>query len=116
MCFFCSVAFGCNTGVIFKGTITKRTSQEYYLKFMYMDGIDSHILSLKSGDVLDVHLKKEEGIISVIIGIEGEDYIYKTDDGGNMDFKLNIEKEGNYKITISSKKAKGMIDIKKANS
>lgn len=113
----CGLLIACNNAkVVFKGAVANKTKEEYYLKFNYMDGRDSHNLLLQSGDVLDVHLEKEEGVISVLIGIEGEDYIYKTDDGGNMDFKLNIEKVGEYKITINSKKAKGVIDIKKVNS
>lgn len=114
---FCCLSFGCNaSGVVFKGATSTKTSQAYYLKFEYMDGTDSHALSLKSGDVLDVRFEKEEGVFSVVIGIDGEDYAYKTDDGGNMNFKLNIVKDGKYKITVTSKKAKGVIDIKKVKS
>lgn len=113
----CAFLFACTyTGVLYKGAVLERTPQELYLKFNYMDGTDSHTLSLKSGDVLSVHFEKEEGDFSVIIGIKGEDYIYKTDDGGNMDFKLNVEKTGNYEIVINSKKAKGVIAVKRINS
>lgn len=114
---FCVLLAGCNfNSFSFIGKTSKKTAQEYYLKFEYMDGTDGHSLSLKSGDDLDVHLEKAEGVISVVIGIVGQDYIYKTDDGGNMDFKLNIEKDGKYRITVNSKKAKGMVSVKVAKS
>lgn len=100
-------------GTIKRGAYRTQSSSKYYLKFEYMDGTDTHCLKLEKGDRLEVKLEKSEGVIAVQIGIEGENPIYRTSDGGNMEFFLEIEKSGDYLILVEARDAKGTIDISK---
>lgn len=84
----------------------------YEMEFTRMQGEDSHTIYLSSGDKLEVTTRKISGKYSIIIENMGEE-IYKSNNVEDMNFVLNITKEGNYTIHVKAQKAQGSLIIKK---
>lgn len=83
----------------------------YTLEFSEMNQEDSHTLDLHEGDTLSIDYSIDRGNVDLSVGILEEDTIYKGNDIDSAVFDLVIPKDGNYKITVSSKHASGFINI-----
>ncbi len=95
----------------FTGSRTKNPDA-YIMKFDNMRGDDSHTLSLKEGDRLDVHIKRDVGHFGVVIGMSGEEPIYEGSGAEDMDFVLGVPKSGDYIINVSARQAKGEFTVR----
>ncbi len=91
----------------------------FAMQFERMNMTDSETVSLAEGDALRVSWQIESGQIDVVIGMEGEEAVYRANDrsaGNEADFYVEIPKTGSYKITVSAWEAKGRIEFLKTKS
>ena len=80
----------------------------YLLDIERMQGTDSHTLSLRAGDTLQV----EEGALSLDILSPDGVSIYSGNGKGASDFTVNITESGAYTIAVEAQRAKGMLHIR----
>ncbi len=83
----------------------------YLLTFAYMNADDAHTMKLEAGDRLSVAYEISKGEIDVVIGIEGEDPIYRGNRIATGDFYIEAPRTGNYTISIHAEKAQGTMNF-----
>ena len=84
----------------------------YIAEFERMDGSDSHVLTLKKGDVLDVRITVDSGSLRLTIA-GGNSILYAGNGTAASDFTLNIPSDGKYTVTLDARHAAGMVRITK---
>ena len=88
----------------------------FALHFDRMNMTDSETMALAQGDALHVSWQIESGHVDIVIGMEGEDEVYRADDrhaGEEADFDVEIPQTGSYAITVTAREAKGEIEFLK---
>ncbi len=88
----------------------------FALRFERMNKTDSETMTLAEGDALRVSWQIESGQMDVVIGMEGEEAIYRANDrsaGDEADFYVKIPETGPYTITVTAREAKGKIEFLK---
>ena len=91
----------------------------YNLRFDRMNAADSETMALAEGDALHVSWQIESGHVDIVIGMEGEEAVYRADDrpaGDKADFYVEIPQTGSYTITVSARKAKGRVEFMKTDN
>ena len=108
------IAFLAFSRNVFEGNKIK-TSDEYALYIVDMNGRDAHKMNLKEGDVLYVYFRKESGELSLSIKDESGENVYTG--GGTVvnEFTIDIKRTDEYLFEVEAKKAKGAISIRKNN-
>ena len=90
----------------------EKSSDGYVAEFERMTGSDSHILTLKKGDVLSVCFKADSGSLRLTIAC-GNSVLYAGNGTAASDFTLNIPFDGNYTVTLDARHAAGIVRITK---
>lgn len=67
--------------------------------------------SLKEGDTITVAMDVIKGEFTICIGIKGEEPVYTGKGITCGDFQVNIPKTGDYKISVTGKKAEGSVSF-----
>ena len=91
----------------------------FALQFERMNKTDSETMALAEGDALRVSWQVESGQMDIVIGMEGEEAVYRANDrsaGDEADFCVDILRAGSYTITVSAREAKGRIEFLKTKS
>ncbi|MBR5110897.1 MAG: hypothetical protein IK099_11960 [Clostridia bacterium] len=91
----------------------------FTLRFERMNRTDSETMALAEGDALHVSWQIESGHVDIVIGMEGEEAVYRANDrpaGDKADFYVEIPQAGSYTVTVSAREAKGRIDFLKTKS
>lgn len=101
-----AIAFFINDTPTYEGQ-REKNPESYILKFEKMNGEDHHYLDMTRGKAIAVHLEKISGSFSLVIGIDGAEPIYKSDNVESGDFDLPITQPGRYRVVIKAKHAKG---------
>lgn len=86
----------------------------YTLEIEQMNGIDRHTMSLSAGDVLEVRFVAEKGSLTLEIEAEDGTKLYSGNGTELSDFTLDVDKVGDYTITVKAKNAKGEISVRLA--
>lgn len=92
----------------FQGSLVKNPD-EFRLDIRRMNGIDSHVLTLKTSDTLRVHFKTDSGRMKLeILAPDGSSLYSGNSDGTNgSDFDLNLPADGDYQINVTGERASG---------
>lgn len=100
-----------NSGARFNGS-SLLNPDEIALDYSILNGGFTHTMRLQSGDVLDVALQVDEGILG--IAIEGSDGtpLYQNDNLDTSQFHLEISQTDSYQVTITGSNTKGSIHLK----
>lgn len=102
---------GC--GIIdFSGSRTENESQ-FLMDYRMFNTTDSQILELEKGDYIYGEIEKKSGKLSVIIQKNGEEPIWESKNMPTGSFRLEIEEDGEYRITVKGERAKGRVCFKK---
>lgn len=91
----------------------------FALQFERMNKTDSQTMALAEGDALRVSWQIESGQLDIVIGMEGEEAVYRANGrtaGDEADFCVEIPKTGSYTITVTAREAKGRIEFLKTKS
>ncbi len=91
----------------------------FALRFERMNKTDSETMFLAEGDALRVSWQIENGQMDVVIGMKGEEAVYRANDrpaGDEADFCVEIPQTGSYTITVTAREAKGRIEFLKTKS
>lgn len=88
-----------------------RNPDRYYLSFTYMNQDDSAVMTLHAGEELHAYWEIEKGRVDIAIAKENGELIYQGNEIDRADFLLPITESGEYTVTISAGKAKGIIDL-----
>ncbi len=91
----------------------------FALQFERMNMTDSETMALAEGDALHVTWQIESGHMDIVIGMEGEEAVYRADNrpaGDVADFCVEIPQTGSYTITVTAREAKGRIEFLKTKS
>ena len=99
----------------FSGERTE-TPDSYALNIERMNGTDSHTLSLRAGDVLQVAFKAERGLLTMEITAPDGTQLYAGNGSEATDFTLNIPQSGDYTVTVEARRAEGVIDIRRRDA
>lgn len=103
-----------HTSPVFNGEKVKITDG-YALDIQRMNGTDTHVLALLTGDILHIHFETTHGSLKLNISDESGTAIYNGDGELCTDFDLDIPKDGEYTISVTGKNAAGSIMIGKTH-
>ena len=106
---------GCGKGATFDGSKTG-DGDHFDIEFKVLNTSFSHDLELKEGESLDVSVTKESGEISLLIQNGEEEPAYRGDSMDTSDFKVTVSADGTYTVTVTGKKAKGHVVVKRSDS
>lgn len=106
----CLLLTGCGQPDAFEGS---KTSDEAGVRLEYslLNKEESAELQLTEGEQIRVCLSHTFGSVDVIVGMNGEQPIYKGTEQENADFVLTIPKTGRYHISVTGHRAKGGISF-----
>lgn len=93
-----------------------KAPDSYTLHIEQMNGTDSHTLSLRAGDVLQVEFQTEKGLLTMEITAPDGTQLYAGNGSGATEFTLNIAQSGDYAIAVEARHAKGVIDIRRRSA
>ena len=96
----------------FQGSLVKNPD-EFRLDIRRINGIDSHVLTLKTADTLRVHFKTDSGRMKLeILAPDGSSLYSGNSDGTNgSDFELNLPADGDYQINVTGERASGELVV-----
>ena len=103
---------GCGNNSTFDGSKTG-DADHFDIEFATLNTSFTHDLELTEGDSLDVSIVKEAGDIALTIQCGNEDPVYRGNGIDSSEFKVGINESGVYTITVSGKKAKGHVVVKR---
>ena len=81
------------------------------MQYRILNGSDSHVFSLESGDGIDVSIVRDSGQVAVLIGEENADPIYRGIALSTSAFQVSVPKSGSYRVTVIGKKASGSVNF-----
>ena len=90
-----------------------KTPNSYTLRIEQMNGTDSHTLSLRAGDVLQVEFQTEKGLLTMEITAPDGTQLYAGNGSEATEFTLNITQSGDYTVAVEARRAEGVIDIRR---
>ena len=117
---FCSLALILSLIGCFKGSCTivksigNDTNNSMKMSYSKFNGTKFKSLNLKSGDVLqlDINVSTTSGILSIYVLTEDGTEIYNIDNPKTpLSEKINVSKDGNYKIKLTADNHSGDYDI-----
>lgn len=73
-------------------------------------------MSVGKDECVEVRIKKEKGTLSLKIEKEEGEPIYQGDDVSSGDFVVFAEESGNYRFTVSGKRAGGKVSFQVKNN
>ena len=100
-----------NSGARFNGS-SLLNPDEIALDYSILNGSFTHTMRLQSGDVLDVALQVDEGILGIAIEGGNGTPLYQNDDLDTSQFHLEISQTDSYQVTITGSNTKGSIHLK----
>ena len=86
-------------------------SDRFTMQYRILNGSDSHVFSLESGDGIDVSIVRDSGQVAVLIGEENADPIYRGIALSTSAFQVSVPKSGSYRVTVIGKKASGSVNF-----
>jgi len=95
---------------VFDGDCVKEDDR-FTVDFLEMNRTETHTLELSKGDVLNVDFSLERGRTDLVIGIDGEEPIYRGDDITSGVFELIVPQDGVYTVTVSARHARGTVGV-----
>lgn len=72
-----------------------------------------HELEMKEGEALEVTVDAESGNLSLLIQKDDDKPIYQGNKIKSAKFQVGIETEGTYTLTVTGRKARGYVMIKR---
>lgn len=100
-----------NSGARFNGS-SLLNPDEIALDYSILNGGFTHTMRLQSGDVLDVALQVDEGILGIAIEGGNGTPLYQNDNLDTSQFHLEISQTDSYQVTITGSNTKGSIHLK----
>lgn len=100
-----------NSGARFNGN-SLLNPDEIAMDYTILNGSFTHTMRLQSGDVLDVALQVDEGILGIAIEGGNGTPLYQNDDLDTSQFHLEISQTDSYQVTITGSNTKGSIHLK----
>lgn len=92
-----------------------KNSDAYLLDIQRMNGTDSHALTLKKGDTLEVTFETTGGRMSLEIAAPDGSVIYQGNGTEATEFTLAVPEDGVYMISVRAERAKGTLHVRPAN-
>lgn len=81
----------------------------YELAITRMNGTDSHTLTLRQGNRLQVHFETTAGEMTLEIRDPAGSAVYSGDGKACTDFMLDIAQDGDYTIAVTAKQGGGSL-------
>ena len=103
---------GCGNNSTFDGSKTG-DADHFDIEFATLNTSFTHDIELEEGESLDVSIVKEAGDIALAIQCGDEDPVYTGNGMDSINFQVGINETGVYTITVSGKKAKGHVVVKR---
>lgn len=107
----CLMLAGCGIAD-FNGNRTGNKSQ-FLMEYTTFNTTDSQCLEMKKGERIHGEIEKKAGNLSLVIQREGESPILESEDMPTGSFDIEIEKDGDYWITVTGERAKGSVSFTK---
>lgn len=95
---------------IFNGSRTGDENQ-FIIEYETFNGTDAQLLHLESGDQVAIKIVVDAGEVDVEVRKDNEEPIYSGTLTSDLSFTLGINKSGNYKCTVTGRKAKGSVSF-----
>ncbi|WP_050008113.1 hypothetical protein [Butyrivibrio sp. WCE2006] len=102
----------CGKQATFNGSKTG-DANHFDIDFETLNTSYSYDLEMKAGESIDVSVEKQAGDISITIQKGDEKPIYRGNNMESTDFKVGINEEGTYTLTVSGDNAKGHVVMTK---
>jgi len=100
---------GCSTSK-FNGNRTGNESQ-LIMDYTILNTTDFQMLKLVAGDIVNFEIKNDSGKLNIVFQKDGEKPAYEGTNVPTSSFKVNIDESGEYKVSVTGKKAKGSVSI-----
>jgi len=88
----------------------------FVMDFSVLNTTYTHEMPVGKDECVEVRVKKEKGTLSLKIEKEEGEPIYQGDDVSLGDFVVFAEEPGNYRFTVSGKKAGGEVSFQIKNN
>ena len=105
----------CEKAGTFDGSKTG-DADHFSLDFENLNTTYSHDIEMKVGESIDVSVECLKGKISITIQNGDKEPAYRGNDLGTTDFRVGINEEGTYTLTVSGEKAKGRVNLVRSES
>ena len=99
----------------FEGSKTEDLTH-FAMDFSVLNTTYTHEMSVGKDECVEVRIKKEKGTLSLKIEKEEGEPIYQGDDVSSGDFVVFAEESGNYRFTVSGKRAGGKVSFQVKNN
>lgn len=106
----CAILTGCKADSTFEGNKVANTDS-FQMDYSILDKQEDAVLELDSGDILQVKILQTTGNVDVTVGQEGAEPIYEGSTLTDVDFTLNIDKSGDYQVSVTGHNAKGTVSF-----
>ncbi|MBP1672418.1 MAG: hypothetical protein H6Q25_233 [Bacteroidetes bacterium] len=101
---------GCTEPVDFDGTETA-TENQFILDFDALNVIKRHEMTLFPGEIVDVKIIKEKGILDIKVYTSDNQMIYQGDDVSSCEFSIPINDLDMYWFNVNGQKASGYVSF-----
>ena len=102
----------CAQGAAFNGNMT-RDKDHFDMTFEILNRSYSHELEMKEGEALEVTVDVESGDLSLLIQKDDDKPIYQGNRIESAKFQVGIDTEGTYTLTVTGRKARGYVMIRR---
>lgn len=90
-----------------------KNPDDYLLEITRMNGEDRHTMALQKSDVLQVDFVTERGSLKLEIKAPDGTVLYSGNGTETTAFTVTAPSDGYYQISVTARKAKGTIRVKK---
>lgn len=104
----------CTQGAAFNGNMT-RDKDHFDMTFEILNTSYSHELKMKEGEALEVMADAKSGKLFLLIQKDDDVPIYQGKKIESAKFQVGIETEGTYTLTVTGRKAKGHVVIRRVD-
>ena len=101
---------GCGGQTVFDGSRTADRNG-FRMDYSVLSREETADLELSEGDLLRVVLEHSSGSVDIIIGIEGQEAVYRGTEQQNAEFTLTIPETGVYHISVTGLRAFGRVSF-----
>lgn len=108
----CICLTGCHAKEVFIGNVISN-DDIIQMEYTVFDCHREWFMTLSEEDLLNVSYACESGTVEITVGTDGDTPLYEGNGLTDIEFSLNIQKSGTYRIALTGHNAKGSISFTK---
>ena len=113
LCFSLTLLSACGNAT-FNGSSTGNDTQ-FIMEYSILNTSDHREMSLKTGDVIDTTIVREDGSVDIQVENSAGESIYSEKDVPTSEFEIVISQDDTYTFTVTGHSAKGGVSFIKSD-